>query len=294
PDLIRDHRERLACDYVVISDTGKHDAATPALAYATRGLVYKQITIEGPARDLHSGQYGGAVANPANVLAGLIASFHDADRRVTIPGFYDGVPELTPEERRLLAGQDLSDAELIAATGCPWPFGEAGFNTRERCTARPTLDVNGIWGGYTGDGSSTIIPAKAHAKVSMRLVGRQDPEKVSAAFDAYVRAWCPPAVRVSVQTYGTCAAYLAPTDSPGLRAAAKALAAGYGKEPVLTREGGTLPILPLFKQVLGADSLMLGFAHPDCNAHSPNEFFHLADFETGTRCILRFLAAMCE
>lgn len=292
PALIREHRDKLACDYVVISDTGKHDETTPALPYATRGLVYKQITIEGPSKDLHSGQWGGAVANPANVLASILALLHDDQRRVTIPGFYEGVPVLSPEERRTMAEQEPSDADFTASTGCPMPFGEAGFNTRERCSARPTLDVNGLLSGYTGDGASTIIPARAMAKVSMRLVGSQDPERISAAFDDIVRKACPPAVRVHIETFGTCAAYESPTDSPGLRVAAEALKASFGKPPVLTREGGTLPILPLFKNVLGADSLMLGFSHPDCNVHSPNEFFHVADFETGTRCILRFLAGM--
>lgn len=294
PDLIRANRDRLACDYVLISDTSRFDDDTPALAYATRGLVYKQITLTGPAKDLHSGQYGGAVANPANILAALLASLHDEHRRITIPGFYDDVRELSAEERRDLARQSPSDEALAAATGSAAPYGEAGFNAAERTTARPSLDVNGIVGGYTAEGASTIIPSKAMAKVSMRLVPDQDPERISRAFDEAVARACPPVVRLRIETFGTCAAYMAPLDSPAMRAARKALADSYGKPPILTREGGTLPILPLFKEVLGAESVLLGFAAPDCNPHSPNEFFHIRDFEIGTRCVLRFLGEMSQ
>lgn len=292
PDLIRAQAQRLACDYVVLSDTSRFDANTPAVTYASRGLVYKQVTLNGPSKDLHSGQYGGAVANPANILATIIASLHDPERRVTIPGFYDDVLPLSEEERRSFAEQSMSDADLTAATGSPMPYGEEGYNTKERSAARPTLDVNGILSGYTGDGSATIIPSRAMAKISMRLVGNQKPERISAAFDDAVRRACPPSVKLTIDTFGTCAAYVAPMDSPGMRAARQALGEAYGRPPVLTREGGTLPILPLFKEVLGAESLMMGFAAPDCNLHSPNEFFHIRDFEIGTRCILRFLEVM--
>ena len=294
PEVVRARARELACNYVVLSDTAKLNADTPALAYASRGLVYKEITIEGPARDLHSGQYGGAVANPANVLARVLASLHDDAGRVTIPGFYEEVQPLSPGERERLNRVGLSDADLLAATGCPAPAGEDGFSTAQRCTARPTLDINGLHGGYTGQGAATIIPAKAAAKVSMRLVADQNPDAVSHAFDRAVRTACPPSVRVSIADHTRCAAYLAPVDSPGMKAAAAALAAAYGKPPVFTREGGTLPILPLFKEVLGADSLMLGFADPDCHLHGPNEFFRLSDFARGTRCILRFLSEIAN
>jgi len=292
PGFVKDHRDLLACDYVVLSDTAKHDADTPALTFSTRGLVYKQITVQGPVKDLHSGVYGGAVANPANVLARLIASWHDEAQRVTIPGFYDDVRPLPDEDRRSLAEMGISDAELLAATGSPAPSGEEGFTSAERCRARPTLDVNALVSGYTGEGSATIIPARASAKVSMRLVADQDPARISRAFDEAVRRWCPPTVRLEVKTQATCAPYRAPTDSAGVRVAIRALTDSYSRPPVLAREGGTLPILPLFKEVLGADSVMLGFAMPDANAHSPNEFFCLRDFEIGTRCILLFLAGI--
>jgi acetylornithine deacetylase/succinyl-diaminopimelate desuccinylase-like protein len=292
--VVEANRDRLACDYVVLSDTAKHDADTPALPCSTRGLVYKQITVHGPSHDLHSGIYGGTVANPANALAAIIASFHDRRRRVTIPGFYDQVMVLSEEDRRRLAEHGLSDAALLAATGSPAPCGEDGHSNAERCGTRPTLDVNGLLGGYTAEGAATIIPSQAMAKISMRLVPHQDPARVSAMFDKVVQQACPPGVRLSIDTHSMCEAYLSPPDSPGMRAARQALAESFGRPPVVSHEGGTLPILPMFKKVLGADSLMLGFAMPDCNLHSPNEFFHIRDFELGTRCILEFLAGARE
>ncbi len=294
PDLLRERAGELACDYVVLSDTAKLNAETPALAYATRGLVYKEIAIEGPRRDLHSGQYGGAVANPGNVLTRILAKLQDDSGRITIQGFYDKVRDLTDWEKAHLKRAGLTDEQLLAATGCPAPAGEPGYTSAERCTARPTLDVNGLTGGYTGEGAATIIPTRATAKVSMRLVAHQDPEDISQAFDRTVRSVCPPSVRLSITNHTHCAPYLAPTDSEAMKAAAAALLAAYGKPPVFTREGGTLPILPLFKQILGADSVMLGFAVPNCNLHGPNEFFHMTDFRRGTQCILRFMNLMAR
>lgn len=292
PTFVREHAEQLRCDYVVLSDTSKLDDDTPALTHACRGLVYKEIIIDGPSRDLHSGQYGGAVANPANVLAAIIASLHDTQGKVTIPGFYDDVLPLSDEERQRMAEIGLTDAELLANTGSPAPAGEFGYSTTERRTARPTLDVNGLVSGYTGEGSATIIPHRASAKISMRLVADQNPERISEAFDEAIRQACPPTAKLTISSHAQCRAYVAPKDSPGMRAAIQSLTDSYGREPVLIREGGTLPILPMFKEVLGADSLMLGFADPDCHLHSPNEFFGLSDFDLGTRSILRFLAQM--
>jgi acetylornithine deacetylase/succinyl-diaminopimelate desuccinylase-like protein len=208
---------------------------------------------------------------------------------VTIPGFYDDVIEFSNEQRKDLSAQSPNDADFLAETGSPATTGEAGFTNIERRTIRPTLDVNGLVGGYTGEGSATIIPAKASAKISMRMVPNQDPAKISQAFDQAVKQACPDTVRLEIQGEVGCPAYQAPTDSAVTRAAFRALEAAFGKSPALTREGGTLPILPMFKQVLGADSLMLGFAMPDCNFHGPNEFFHVSDFETGTQCILRLI-----
>jgi acetylornithine deacetylase/succinyl-diaminopimelate desuccinylase-like protein len=187
-----------------------------------------------------------------------------------------------------MADRGISDADLLARTGSSRPFGEPGYTNAERCSVRPTLDINGIWGGFTGEGSATIIPRRASAKVSMRLVAHQDHEKISAAFDRAVRQACPPAVKLAIRGHAGCGAYNAPADSPGMLAARKALEAGYGREPVVVREGGTLPILPLFKEILGADSVMLGFADPGCNLHSPDEFFHVRDLDIGTQCVLHF------
>lgn len=291
-DVIQQHRERLSCDLILISDTSKRDAETPGVTYATRGMIAKELILDGPAKDLHSGQFGGSVANPANVLAHIVAGLHDADQRVTIPGFYDHVVELTDSEKTMLAEWDLSEAELCAVTGSPASCGEAGYTTGERRTARPTLDVNGLVSGYTGEGSASIVPMRASAKISMRLVADQDPDRISKAFDRAVRQACPAAVRLSIRSHAQCAAYAAPVDSDAMRAAREALAESYGTQAALLREGGTLPILPLFRQVLGADSLMVGFADPACNLHSPNEFFHIRDFERGTESIIRLLTRL--
>ncbi len=281
--IIRDHRERLSCDYVVISDTPKLDAATPAITYGTKGLAYKEIFLTGPKQNLHSGSYGGTLTNPGNALATIIASLRDRDNRVTIPGFYDDVRSLTEEEKARMRELPFQEAEYIEAMGAPSLEGEKGFSTLERRWARPTLDVNGMIGGFTGEGAATVIPAKVSAKVSMRIVPDQDPQKISEAFDEAVRAACPAGVGLAIIDHGSCAAYVAPLDSPGMAAAQDAIEAGFGKRPVFTREGGTLPILPLFKDVLGADSLMIGLCLPDCNAHGPNEFFALLDFQNGIR-----------
>ncbi len=287
--VVRDHRDRLACDYVALSDTPKLDATTPAVTYGTKGLVYKEIMVTGPKQNLHSGSYGGTLTNPGNALATIIAALRDADNRVTVPGFYDDVRELTSEERGRISELPFDEAAYLAAMGAPALAGEKGYSTLERRWARPTLDVNGIFGGFTGEGAATVIPAKVSAKVSMRIVPDQDPDKVSKAFDEAVRRACPPGVNLEITTHGGCRAYVSPTDSPGMRAAADAIKAGFGRPPVLIREGGTLPILPLFKEVLGADSLMLGLCVPDCNAHGPNEFFGLSDFHSGTKMAAHFM-----
>lgn len=287
--LIRDHRDRLACDYVVLSDTAKLDAKTPALTYGTKGLVYKEILITGPRQDLHSGSFGGTITNPGNALCAIIASLRDADNRVTIPGFYDDVRDMSPKEREQMRGLSFSEADYQRMTGSSALTGEKGYTTLERRWARPTLDVNGLFGGFTGKGASTIIPARMSAKVSMRLVPDQDPDRISKAFEEAVRKAAPPGVTVEFSTHGSCAAYMCPLDSPGLKAAAAAVEAGFGVKPALIREGGSLPILPMFRQVLGAESIMMGFCRPDCNAHGPNEFFYVDDLHHGTRSAAHLL-----
>jgi succinyl-diaminopimelate desuccinylase len=281
--LIRQHADRLACDYVALSDTPKFDASTPAITYGTKGMVYKEIIITGPKQDLHSGSYGGTITNPANALAAILTALRDSDNRVTIPGFYDKVREITDAERTRMNELPFDEKGYQASTGAPGLDGEKGFTTLERRWARPTLDVNGVLSGFIGEGASTIIPAKAMAKVSMRIVPDQVGREIADAFDAAVRKLCPPGVKLEILEHAIAPAYLCPLDSPGIAAAERALEAGYGTKPRFIREGGTLPILPLFKEVLGADSLMLGLCDPNCNAHGPNEFFTLADLQAGTR-----------
>jgi len=292
PALIEAHQDDLACDVVLICDTAAFKPGVPAITYGTKGLVYKEVTLIGPDRDLHSGSFGGTVANPANVLAELIASLKDASGRVTIPGFYDDVQSLSDPERKSLAALGFDEVAYLARLGSPALTGEAGYTTLERRWARPTLDVNGLSAGYQGQGASTIIPARASAKISMRLVPQQDPEAVSASFDRLVRQICGDRVRAQIAEHGLCRAYMAPLDSPWMTAARRALAAGFGREPVLIREGGTLPILPAFKEMLGADCLLLGYCRPDCNAHGPNEFFHIEDFVAGAVTGVRLLAEL--
>lgn len=281
--LVQDNRDRLACDYVVIHDTAQFDRGVPAVTAATKGLIYKEVIIRGPKKDLHSGSYGGAVANPANELCKLIASFHDSDAKVNIPGFYDRVKEMSAEEIKMMKSLPYEESAFLADVGSPKTYGEQGYSALHRRWARPTLDVNGIFGGYMKEGSSTIIPSMAGAKVSMRLVPDQKAEEIDKLFEETVRARLPGTVAFEIKSHASCDPYLADVKSPGMIAARKAVAMGFGKEPVLIREGGSLPILPMLKQVLGADSLMLGYCMPNCNAHSPNEFFDVEDFNNGMR-----------
>jgi acetylornithine deacetylase/succinyl-diaminopimelate desuccinylase-like protein len=281
--LVKAHRDRLACDYVVIHDTAKFSEEVPAVTVATKGLIYKEVIVTGPKKDLHSGSFGGAVANPANTLAKLIASFHDENARVTLPGFYDRVKEMSPEEVAMMNGLPYSEEEFLRDVGSPKTWGEKGYSALHRRWARPTLDVNGIYGGYMKEGSSTIIPSFAGAKVSMRLVPDQKAAEIEKLFEDTVRARLPDTVKFEIKSHASCDPYLADVNSPGMRAARQAVGLGFGREPVLIREGGSLPILPMLKQVLGADSLMMGYCLQTCNAHSPNEFLHVRDFEAGMR-----------
>lgn len=281
--LVKANRERLACDYVVIHDTAQFSEGVPAVTAATKGLIYKEIILRGPKKDLHSGTYGGVAANPANVLARVIASFHDENGRVTIPRFYDRVKEMSAEEVKMMEGLPFDEAAFIKDVGSPRTWGEKGYSMLYRRWARPTFDVNGIYGGYMKEGSSTIIPSMAGAKVSMRLVPDQKAEEIERLFEEAVRSRVPDTVTLEIKSHASCDPYLADVQSPGMKAARQAVAIGFGKEPVFIREGGSLPILPMLKQVLGADSLMMGYCMPNCNAHSPNEFFHIRDFESGMK-----------
>ena len=292
--LIKKYKDRLACDYVVIHDTAQFGEGVPAVTVATKGLIYKEVIVTGPKKDLHSGSFGGAVANPANVLARLIASFHDENAKVTIPGFYDRVKEMSAEELKMMNGLPYSEKDFLADVGSPRTYGEKGYSALQCRWARPTLDVNGIYGGYMKEGSSTIIPSFAGAKVSMRIVPDQRAEEIDRLFEETVRARLPDTVKFEIKSHASCDPYLADVTSAGMKASRKAVEAGFGKAPVLIREGGSLPILPMLKQVLGADSLMLGYCLPNCNAHSPNEFLHVRDFEAGMHSSAALYGLMAE
>ncbi len=292
--FIRAHADLLRCDHIVISDTGMYADGWPTITYGTRGLLYKELRIHGPNRDLHSGGFGGTLANPANVLAALLASLHDGAGRVNIPDFYNDVAELDPAERAQLAALPLDEAAYAAQLGAPHVCGEPGYTTNERRWVRPTLDVNGIYGGYMREGANTIIPSFAGAKVSMRLVPRQNAEQLSLLFDETVRARCLDTVGLEILNHGAADPYTAPLGSGPMRAAQRALQEAFGRAPALIREGGTLPILPMFKQLLGADSLMLGFAGPTCNAHGPNENVRLDDLDRGAEAVARLYGLLAN
>ena len=275
------HKYELAADVVVISDTSMLDYERPSIGYALRGMAYMEIRIEGPNKDLHSGVYGGAVPNPLNVLSEMLGKMVDRDGRITVPGFYDDVLPLREEERESLAALSFDEEGFVGKLGLPHATGEKGYSTVERLWARPTLDVNGMLGGFTGEGSKTVIPSKAMAKVSMRLVPDQDPEKISRAFTDYVNCLAPPSVKVEVICHGTGKPVLTARDHPAVTAAHKAIARGFGKEPVYIREGGSIPVVAMFEEKLGLPTVLMAFGLPDCDAHAPNEKFHLPNFYRG-------------
>ena len=284
------HAAKLACDAVVVSDTALYDAGTPALTYSLRGLAYCEIRVDGPGKDLHSGGYGGGVQNPANALCAIVARLKDPDGRVLIPGFYDDVLPLDADEREALRSLDFDEAAYLVDTGAPAVFSEPGYSALEGMWARPTCDVNGLWAGYSGEGAKTIIPAHAGAKVSMRLVPRQDPQRIAAAFEAYVHRVAPAGVRVTVQSLHGAEPVLIARDSAWMRAGLAALERGFGRRAVFIREGGSIPIVTTFQECLHAPVLLLGFGLPNDNAHSPNEKFPLANFRAGARTVVHLWA----
>jgi len=287
-DWLRRNQARLGADAVVISDTGFFEGNIPALTTSLRGMMYAQVDVIGGPVDLHSGSYGGAVQNPANALARIITELKSDDGSVRIPGFYDDVVPPTREERFEISCLPFDESEFQKVTGVPeLVAGEPGFSILECTGIRPTLDVNGIWGGFTGEGSKTIIPAHAHAKISCRLVPDQDGEKVFEQFRDYVLSIAPRGVRVEVQNLGTARALRTDTNHPVAKAAARALEATFGSAPVSIRSGGSIPVAPMFETVLGLPVVMLGFTNPDDNAHAPNETMVLLNYETGLRTITR-------
>ena len=282
------NRGRLAADLAVISDSGFFDGNLPAITVGLRGIAYLQIDVTGASIDLHSGSYGGAVQNPVNALATIIANLKGPDGRIRVPGFYDDVVALTERDRAAFAALPFDEEAYRSSLAVPALFGEVGFTTLERRGARPTLDVNGIWGGFQGDGSKTIIPAHAHAKVSCRLVANQDPDRIADLLEAYVLEIAPPGVHVSFQRLGGGRPSLTPIDHPATQAAARALTATFGREPLYIREGGSIPVCASFESILSLPVVLLGFTPPDDNAHAPNESMALSNHETAIRTVARF------
>jgi len=281
--FLKTHRADLQCDAVVVSDTGIPDKKLPALTYALRGIAAFEIIVRGPSRDLHSGIFGGAVQNPAIVLAQLLAKVHDDQGRITVPGFYDEVVPLTAFERKQLARLPFNREKFRRFLGVPELFGENGFTPDEQRTARPTFEINGLTSGYQGEGSKTIVPAWARAKATTRLVPNQQPAKIIKAVHTFLKKHCPPTVTLEIKSGHGAEAYMVSPKSADAQAALRALRQAHGYEPVLIREGGSIPIVNQFKKILGADTLLLGLALPDDNAHSPNEKFDLDLFANGQR-----------
>jgi acetylornithine deacetylase/succinyl-diaminopimelate desuccinylase-like protein len=278
------HRDELRCDLIAVSDTGMIAPRTPTFTYGLRGVAAMEVRVHGPATDLHSGIYGGTVMNPATALARLLATMHDTAGHVSVPGFYDEVAPLADWERKAWAGLPFGDAELLAVTGAPRPFGEEGFSTLERAWARPTAEVNGIGGGFQGTGSKTVIPREAFAKLTFRLVPNQRPADILAKVRAHLVANCPPAVRLEIKDGHSGEPYLTDPHSDFGKAAQRALAASFpGRELALIREGGSIPIVNTFRKILGVETLLLGLALPDCRAHAPNENFPIENLEAGIR-----------
>jgi len=292
--FVKENADEFRRDLALVCDTGMWDRATPAVTTSLRGLVYEEVRVRCADRDLHSGLFGGAAANPIRVLARIIADLHDADGRVTVPGFYDGVHELPADIKADLDALNLKPEDFLGGVGLRVPAGEKGRSLIEQISTRPTCDANGITGGYTGEGAKTVIASEASAKISFRLVGDQDPDKIREAFRAFVRARLPADASVSFTNFGSSPALQLPYDNPWLVKAREALGAEWGRKAVTIGSGGSIPIVGDFKRVLGMDSLMVGFGLDDDRVHSPNEKYDLASFHHGIRSWARIIAALAS
>ncbi len=290
PGFIEEYKDRLAADVVLISDTTMFAPGVPSITYGLRGMAYVEVTLTGPNRDLHSGMYGGAIENPINALSRLIAGLHDANHRITIPGFYDNVVPLTPDERDTFASLPFDAAAWAGEVGVDVTKTEAGYTAVEGTSARPTLDVNGMWGGYIGEGAKTVLPSKASAKISMRLVPNQTPAEITDKIRAYFEASTPPTMTLTFTDLHGGHGVLVDTNSPAMEAAAEAVEGVYNRKPFFTRSGGSIPVVADFKNILGLDSVLLGFGLDTDSIHSPNEHFGLDRFQEGIQAIIRFMA----
>lgn len=286
--FLEQHVELLKCDVALNPDTGMISEDDPTITYALRGLSYFELKVFGPEHDLHSGLYGGVVHNPAIVLAELIAGMHDQSGKVTLPGFYDRVRELSPEERQELARLPMDEEFYLRQTGAPALYGEAGFTPVERAGARPTLDVNGLYSGFIGTGSKTVLPAYAMAKISMRLVPDQDPKEVEDGLAAYLKAHAPDTVRWELNSLAGNKPSISDIHHPATRAMARALETTWGKAPLYKREGGSVPIVGDMQRILGVESVLTGFGLPDDNIHAPNEKLHLPTWYKGIEALIHF------
>jgi acetylornithine deacetylase/succinyl-diaminopimelate desuccinylase-like protein len=293
-EFAKNNKEKLKADVVLISDTSMIANDVPSITTGLRGLTYLEVEVTGPNRDLHSGVYGGAVANPINILCDMISSLHDKDRRVNIPGFYDDVEEVSQEERDQMAKAPFDLKEYKAHLDINEVLGEKGYSTLERVSIRPTLDVNGIWGGYTGQGAKTVLPSKAHAKISMRLVPNQKSDKIMKLFEEHFKRIAPASVKVKVMPHHGGEAAVTPTDSIAYKAAAKAMEQTFGKTPIPLRTGGSIPIVTMFEKVLGTKSVLFGFGLDSDAIHSPNEKYGLFNYYKGIETLPYFYRYFTE
>lgn len=292
--FLDNHREKLDCDIILISDTGIIDNETPSICVGLRGLSYVEVEVTGPNRDLHSGLYGGAAPNPLNLLSKMVASLQDEKGRITVKGFYDDVEVLSTEMRDELGRAPFDEEAFKKSIGINGVIGEKDYSIPERMSIRPTLDVNGMWGGYTGEGAKTVIPSKAYAKISMRLVPFQDPDKITELFVKHFESIAPEGVTVKVTPHHGGVPYVAPTDTPAYQAASDAMESAYGKKPVPVRSGGSIPIVALFEEKLGAKSILMGFGLNSDAIHSPNEHYGLFNYFIGIETIAKFYPNFVE
>ena len=292
--FVATHKELLKADIILVSDTGMLANDTPSITTGLRGLSYVEVEVTGPNRDLHSGLYGGCVANPINILTKMIASLHDENNHITIPGFYEKVIELSAAEREEMGKAPFSHEEYCKALDIANVYGEKGYTTPERGAIRPTLDVNGIWGGYTGEGAKTVIPSKAYAKISMRLVPDQMPEEITEMFKKHFESIAPEGVRVVVKPHHGGEPVVTPIDSIAYQAASMAYEHTFGKKPIPVRSGGSIPIIALFEKELGLKTVMMGFGLDSDAIHSPNEHYGLFNFYKGIETIPYFFKYFAE
>ncbi len=286
--FLESNKEKLKADIVLVSDTSMISMEHPSIETGLRGLAYMEVEVTGPNRDLHSGVYGGAVNNPVNALCRMIASLHDENNHITIPAFYEKVQDLTEEERQALNAAPFDLAEYKKDLGVEDVWGEKGYTTLERTGTRPTLDVNGIWGGYTGEGAKTVLPSKAHAKISMRLVPHQSSEEIAAIFQKHFESIAPKSVTVKVTPHHGGEPVVTPTDSIAYKAASAAIKTAFGKDPIPTRGGGSIPIIALFEKILGLKTVLMGFGLDNDNIHSPNEKYDVANYFKGIETLPHF------